>query len=534
MSPDLKRQRTLELLAAWNLALSELQPLVLVVEDLHWCDPSSLAVLGRLIVQSATARVLLLATARPEFTAPWPARSNLVTLQLGRLTKREVLDMLGSLGGSALPADTLDALMARADGVPLYVEELTKAMVEPGAARGVEAIPATLADSLMGRLDRLSAAKEIAQRAAVLGREFSYALLAAVAGLEDATLRYGLERLVEAEILFVRGEPPEAMCTFKHALVQEAAYDSLLKRTRQQLHSRVADVLMAEFPERAAAEPEVVAGHEELAGRTAEAIAAYQRAGEQAQARSAHAEAIRHLRHAISLLKTEPEGGEGDVREIPLQLGLGRSLGAARGFTHPEVEAPYERARVLCEATGDARQLGFALDGLTIFCANGAQLERACMLGARMLAIAEQSGDSHIAVSGHFDVGVAELYQGKFRSSLAHLETARALYSPGRAYGAIGEDLGPTLLAWIANDLSVLGWRDRAIAGSHEAVVLARQLGYPLVLAHALFFEAFGHWRRRDVTAQLESAAHTIALSEAYGYPLYLGVGRALHAAARV
>ena len=255
MNPDVQRRKTMELLAQWNLAISAIQPLVLLVEDLHWSDASSLELLGRIIAQSATARVLFIATARPEFTPPWPARSNSTTLSLARLTKRQARDMVTTLLGETLPADTVEALVARADGVPLYVEELTKAVAEPGAARGADAIPSTLAGSLMARLDRLSAAKEVAQRAAVLGREFGYPLLAAIAGMEDAGLRQGLTRLVDAEIVFQRGEPPDATYTFKHALVQEAAYESLLKCTRQQLHGRVVDVLRERFPERVESEP---------------------------------------------------------------------------------------------------------------------------------------------------------------------------------------------------------------------------------------------------------------------------------------
>ncbi len=533
MNPDLQRHRTIDLLAEWSLALSEAQPLVVLVEDLHWCDASSLEVVGRLIEQSATARVLLLATARPEFTPQWSARQNTTTLSLQRLTKRQARDMVASLLAEKLPQDTLEALVARADGVPLYLEELTKAMVEPGAARVVEAIPATIADSLMARLDRLSAAKEVAQRAAVLGREFSYSLLAAVAGMDQAALQQGLARLAEGEIVFVRGEPPEAVYAFKHALVQEAAYDSLLKRTRQQLHGHVVDVLMATFPETAAAEPELLARHAEAAGRIGEAIAAYQRAGGQAQSRSAHEEAIRHLRKAIILLASQPEGMERELLEIQLQLTLCQSLTAAKGYAHVEVEVAYDRARVLCETTGDAR-LGFALDGLALFALNSGLVERACVVGARMLTIAEQTGDRHLAVSGHFDIGTAETYQGKFASALAHLETGQALYSPGQGYGAIAEDLGPPLLVWIANDLSILGWLDRAITSSGDAVDMARRLGYPFALANALFFKAFVHWRRREITGQRENAAETIALSEAHGFPLWLGLGRALYAAARV
>ncbi len=536
MSPDLKRRKTIELLAAWNLALSEVQPLVLLVEDLHWCDPSSLELLGHLIAQSATARVLLLATARPEFTPVWPARSNLTTVQLARLTKRQARDMVTALGGPELPADTLDALVARADGVPLYVEELTKAVVEPGAARGLETIPATLADSLMGRLDRLSASKEVAQRAAVLGREFAYPLLAATAGLDDATLRHGLARLLDAEILFARGEPPAATYTFKHALIQEAAYGSLLKRTRQQLHGRVADALVAEFPERAAAEPEAVARHAELAGRIDEAIASYQRAGEQAQARSAHAEAIRHLRQAIALLATQPEGRERDTREVALQLALAGSLAAARGYAHVEVEGAYEHARVLSEAMGDTRRLGLALGGLAVSAQTSAQIERAWALGARVLEIAEQSGDRDLTLLGHGLVGTAENLQGRFASSLAHFEAALAPRGPGphERLAFILEDSRPSGIGYTALNLMALGWPDRALARAREAVVLARKMDHPFILAHVLFVETIVHWTRRDATAQRERAAEIIALTEANGLPQYLGLGRTWHAAARI
>jgi predicted ATPase len=240
--------------------LSEVQPLAVLFEDLHWCDASTLELLGRLIAQSPTAHLLVLATARPEFTPPWPTREHTTTLHLGRLTKRQAREMIAALAGEDLPSGTLDALLARADGVPLYLEELTKAVVEPGVTGSIEAIPATLADSLTARLDRLSSAKEVARRAAVLGREFPYALLVATAGMETAALEHGLARLVEAELLFVRGVAPAATYTFKHALVQEAAYESLLKRTRQQLHGRVVDVLLGEFAERAATRGAIDAG----------------------------------------------------------------------------------------------------------------------------------------------------------------------------------------------------------------------------------------------------------------------------------
>jgi class 3 adenylate cyclase/tetratricopeptide (TPR) repeat protein len=535
MNPDVQRRKTMELLAQWNLAMSAIQPLVLLVEDLHWCDASSLELLGRIIGQSATARVLLIATARPEFTPPWPARSNLTTLPLARLTKRQAREMVTTLVGEGVPAETLEALVARADGVPLYVEELTKAVAEPGTARGADAIPTTLAGSLMARLDRLSAAKEVAQRAAVLGREFGYPLLAAVAEMEEAGLRQGLARLVDAEIVFQRGEPPEATYTFKHALVQEAAYESLLKRTRQQLHGRVVDVLREQFPERVESEPEVVARHAEAAGRSDDAVTYYGQAGERAQARSAHEEAIGQLRKAIVLVETRPADVKRDARELSLQLTLGGSLLRARGYAHPEPAAAYERAATVGVSADDAVGLAMARMGVAICCFTRGEIERGRVLAAEVLAAAEARGDQ--ALLGNTNVAVPEQYQGKFASSLAHCERAIAHYDPVQHHRfgrMLGGDQGLAALNASAWNLWYLGQPDAALARAREAVARARGLDDPFDLAYALFFETGVHWLRRDVAAQRERAAEVVALSEAYGFPWWLGVGRAWRAAARV
>ncbi len=536
MSPDEQRRKTIDLMAQWNLTHSAVQPMVVVVEDLHWCDASSLEVLGRLVTQSATARVLLLMTARPEFLPPWTARENTTTLRLARLTKRQAREMILAIGSTQLPAETADALVTRADGVPLFIEELTKSVLGPGAVRDAEAIPATLADSLMARLDRLSTGKDVAQRAAVLGRELAYPLLAAVAGLSEATLRRGLARLVKAEILFVRGEPPDAAYTFKHALVQEAAYESLLKRSRQALHGRVVDVLREQFPERAAAEPELVARHAEAAGRVTEAVDCHQRAGERAQSRSAHAEAIRHFEHAIAVLLTQPASRERDTREAALQVTLAESRTVALGYTSPEVEAAHERTRVLCQAVGDELGLGHALSRLGVFAHNSGTTERACALGAQALAIGERIADPGLLVKAHCDLGLTEVYRGTFASSLAHLETAISLAEPDLARTNLFASGNPGVRALSASawDLFVLGYPDRALARAREAVVRARGLAHPFSVAHALFFETVVHTLRQDGARQRERAEETIALSEAQGFPFWLGVGQAFHAAARV
>ena len=314
-------------------------------------------------------------------------------MQLARLTKRQTRDMVTALGGPELAAATRDALVARADGVPLYIEELTKAVAERGAARSVEAIPATLADSLMARLDRLSAAKEVAQRAAVLGREFGYPLLAATAGLDEAALRHGLARLVDAEILRARGAARGHVHLQARVDPGDGVPVAVLKRIRQQLHAGVVRALLEQFRERAEAEPEVVARHAEAARLTEEAVTYYQRAGEEAQQRSAHEEAIGHFRKAIGLLGPLPEGVQRDKSEIATQLSLATSLTAVRGYAHPEAEAAFLRAHVLVEHLGDAGQLFLPLQGLAVCYYNRGEFDRSIGLADRVLAIAEQTCD---------------------------------------------------------------------------------------------------------------------------------------------
>ena len=532
LNPDVQRRKTMELLAQWTLAISAIQPLVLLVEDVHWCDASSLELLGRIIAQSATARVLFVATARPEFTPPWPARSNLTTLQLARLTKRQARQMVTTLLGETVPTETLEALVKRADGVPLYVEELTKAVAEPGAARSAEAIPTTLAGSLMARLDRLSTAKEVAQRAAILGREFSYPLLAAVAGMDDGALCAGLDRLVQAEIVFARGEPPNAAYTFKHALVQEAAYESLLKRTRQALHEQVVQTLLCLFPERAEAEPEVVAAHAEAAGRIDEAVTHSERAGTQAQGRSAHAEAIAHFRRGVRLLGTLAAGPERDVLEGGLQLALGASSVAVRGYGHPETGAAYERARELFEAAGDQKRLAVALTGCSIASYTRGEMQRGITFAEQALTIAERLDDDSLRLPALVQIALPEHFQGKFTTSLARCEKALALYDASR-HGSVaflvGTDQGAVARGFSAWNLWHLGYPDRALERAREA--LEQSTTHPFSQCHSLIVETVLHWLRRDMPSLSRAVDEVVGLSEAMGFPFWLGWGRAYRGA---
>jgi class 3 adenylate cyclase/predicted ATPase len=532
LHPDVQRLKTLAALSEWNLRLGALQPLIMLMEDLHWCDPSSQELLGLLVEQSPTARVLLVCTARPEFQSRWAPRSNLTAVTLGRLTRHQAREMAVAVGRT-LSAEAVDAIVARADGVPLYVEELAKAVLESETPEAEVPTPATLQDSLMARLDRQSAAKEVAQRAAVLGREFSYRLLEATAGLDRGALTRGLGQLVEAELLFVRGTPPDATYVFKHTLIQETAYQSLLKRTRQELHARVVRAL----EERPAGHQEVVARHCEAAGLVDEAIAHYQLASEAAQTRSAHEEAIVHLRKAIRLVAALGEGPVQGAREARLQLMLGPSLIAARGYAHEETGIAWERARTLAEAGGLLPELTDALIGLAILAETRGYPAQAVDIGERILTLAKRTGDEVHLIVGYGMMGDASYWQGKFEASLEHYQRGFSIYSPAR-HGHLafrfGTDQGATPRSFAAWTLWQLGYPERAYRQSLEAVELARAHGHPFSLALALFYQTMLYWYRGDVVRQRSGAEEVLALGEQYDFPTWRGVSKVWHAAAQI
>jgi class 3 adenylate cyclase/predicted ATPase len=537
VSPETRRRLLLEALSDWTLALGELQPLVVLFEDLHWADPSSLELLGRLIEQSPTARILLLFTARPGFQPPWPERSSVTPLKLSRLTKRQARAVVGALAAGRPLAETVkDEVVARADGVPLHLEELAKAALEPGARTDASAVPSTLQGSLMARLDRLSAAKEVALRASVLGREFSHGLLAATAGIDEPALRHGLERLIEAELLFARGAPPHATYTFKHALVQEVAYESLLKRTRQELHARVAEELQKQLPERAAAEPEVVARHYEAAGRIADAMGWYERAGSHAQDRSAHEEAASALHKAIELAAGLPEAPGRDQRESALQLALGSSLIAVRGWAAEETSQAFERARELAERAGDKVGCGLAIVGFGSSHTNRGHFARTDLC-EKALALVRETGDEELALSTHWYVGFHEFWQGEFASALAHCEQAVALYDAarhGRHARLYGSDPGVAALGYAGASAWYLGRDREAQRLLKESQALAGRLGDDFNLAFAQLFPVAIAHARRDAAAFERAAAEMARIGETRRFPLWLGVGRACWHGARI
>jgi TOMM system kinase/cyclase fusion protein len=539
ISPQLQRQKTLEALLAWLFALGEKQPLVLLVEDLHWADPSTLEWLGLLIEQCPTAGVLLLLTFRPDFEPPWPAHARLPLVALDRLKRKEARSLVvEAISGAVLPEGLVDRIAARSDGVPLFVEELAKGVVESGP--GIEGsvseqdIPETVQDLLMARLDRLGEAKEVAQFGAALGREFPYALLESVAPMKEVALREGLGRLIEAELLYQRGLPPKATYTFKHALVQDTAYESLLESQRRELHGRIADALEKYFSERVAQEPELIARHCEEAGRTAEATSHYQRAGKRVARRSAHPEAIAHFKRAIDLIHTLPESPERDAQELQLQIGLGTSLHAGRGMYSAEVEETYGRAISLSARSGDAPERFQALAGLQIFYRNH-EVTRSLELAEELLAHAERTGEPSQLLFAHSALGLVLHFRGELSKALANEERAIDLHDPieHRSLESLyGLDPGIASYCIASFTLVQLGHPDRALERAAEAIAHAHAGNHLFSLAYALLFCAITHYVRGEWRRMFERSEEAIEISTQQGFPQHISGGIVLRSSA--
>ncbi len=534
LSPEAQRHRTLELLADWLFSLTAEQAMVLVVEDLQWADPSTLELLGRLIEQVPTVPLLLVLTARPEFAPPWGTRSHLLHLTLSPLTRPQMATMVDAIAGErALPGKVVEEVVTRAGGVPLFVEELTKGALKADRLEAL-GIPATLQDALMARLDRLGPAKEVAQLASVLGREFTHELLVAVSPLEAPVLEAAIRRLLEAEILYQRGAAPSATYSFKHALIEDAAYGSLLRSARQRLHERIAELLEKEFPERTAAQPELLAHHYEHAGRTAEAISYYQRAGEGAKARSSNLEAIAHLERGVELTQKLPEDAERHELELALQLDLGAALIAAQGFGTEETRRAWERAQTLCDRGVSPERLASALYGLSTFHGMSSELDASIELGERLIALAQRTRDPGHRLLGYTATGYSKFWQGRFRECLEDTDAALASYDPARhAMLAYGTD--PVVVPSVFGSWALwnLGHPDRAVARAEEAIAHVRAISQPFRLATALSGACALYAFRRDWEACEQRAEENITVSERHGFPLPAGTGKAFRALAR-
>jgi predicted ATPase len=541
LSSEQQKQQTLQALLTILLRISAQHPVLFVMEDLHWVDPSTLEFLRLLVDLGPTARVLTLFTFRPEFMPPWAGRAHLMQITVNRLPRQQSVEVIQQVAhGKFLPSEVVEQIVAKTDGVPLFVEELTKMVLESGLLQEREeryelrgplpplAIPATLHDSLMARLDRLATVKSLAQLGATLGREFSYDLLQAVCLWDEETLQRGLHQLVEAEFVYQQGLPPQATYRFKHALIQEAAYQSLLRSTRQQHHQRIAQVLEAQFSEIVETQPELVAHHYTEAGFMAQAIPYWQRAGQRAIERSAHLEAIAHLSKGLEVLRTLADTPRRARQELGLQIALGQAWMAAKGQGVPEVEGAYTRARELSQQVGETPELFPALWGLWRFYLVRAEYQMARELAEQCLSLAQRAHDPSLLLVAHFVLGATVHLLGEEISARAHLEQVLTLYDR-QQYSHLtfhyGVDLGVWCLSYVAWPLWLLGYPEQALTRSHEAITLAQELAHPHSLASALDYAAFVYCYRREGQATQEWAEAGMTLASEKGLPQFVALG---------
>jgi predicted ATPase len=535
LSSQRQRQKTLETLVAILLELAERQPVLFILEDLHWTDPSTLELLGLLLDQTPTASLLVLLTCRTHFQPAWHHRSYLTEMTVHRLSQAQVAQVVNRMtAGKTFPPEVLAQVVEKTDGVPLFVEELTKALLDSGQLQALHghyactgsvsafAIPATLHDSLMARLDHLVTAKAVAQYAAVIGRGFAYDVLAMVSQLDAATLQRELDRLVAAEIVYQRGVPPRATYTFKHALIQEAAYESLLKSTRQRYHQRIAQVLEAQFPETTQTQPELLAHHSMEAGLSAQAVSFWYQAGQHASQRSAHVEAVAHLTHGLEVLSTLPETPERIRQELALQIALGPMLMVTRGYGSPEVERVYSRARVLSQQVEETAQLFPVLWGLWQFYLATAAYQTSHELGQQLLSLAQGAHDPALLLMAHDALGTTLLFQGALASSLTHFEAGIALYDPQQhralATRYAGEDPGVVCRGLAALTLWFLGYPDQALTRIQDALRLAHELAHLNSLTETLGLATWVHQFRGETQRTYEQATATITSATEQGF----------------
>jgi class 3 adenylate cyclase len=536
MSPQQKKALLFKTFLARLDRLAARGPILMVLEDGHWLDPTSRDLIDQIVDRIQRWPVMLVATFRPELSPPWIGFPHVTLLTLNRLPQAQVVALINRITNhKALPTEVLGQILARTEGVPLFTEELTKAVLESGILHETEdryvlagplpslAIPATLHDSLMARLDRLASVKEVAQIGACIGREFDHELLAAVVSMPEAELAAGLERLVAAELVFRRGLQPAATYVFKHALVRDAAYESLLKRRRQELHERIATSIETQFPQRAEAQPELVARHFAEAGLAKQATPYWLRAGRFAAGRSANMEAIAHLRSGLECVEALPPGELRSRFELSLQLGLGGPLIATKGFASIEVEAAYQRAEQLSRGLQSETDLFAALRGLGYTNQVRGHLREATSLVDQTVALAKRIGDPALQAEADFFAGMTAFHVGKFQSTRDKLEKVMAVGEHGSRYHfeVYGIDMSVLCRGYIGHCDWHLGYPVRALESAEEGLALARKISHPFSIAQALDYLAMLHQFRREPEAAHKAAAESGKICAEYGFDYY-------------
>jgi class 3 adenylate cyclase/tetratricopeptide (TPR) repeat protein len=537
LSPQRKREMLFKALLRQLEALAGSRPILMVFEDAHWIDPTSRELLDLLIDRVTRLRVLLVVTFRPELQHDWGGQPHVTTLNLNRLGGHDGAALVERLAGNAgLAPEIVDEIVERADGVPLFVEELTKAVLESGdrdnrvtavlagSPLPELAIPATLHASLVARLDRLGLiAKEVGQIGAVIGREFGYDLIEGVAQRPTAELRSALARLAEAGLLFCRDVAPQSSYLFKHALVQDAAYSTLLRTRRQELHVRVAAVLERDFSYLIERQPELLAHHLTAAGDTQRAVDQWLRAGQHSAAGAAHLEAIGHFKRGLATLAALPDGPARDGREIELQLARGLSLFSAKGYISAEAGEAYTRARELAERQGDTRQQFTAVYGLWTSAVGAGQLIAGRELSDGLLRLTASGADEGLRLQAHHSAWTTCLFDGDLAAARSHCETGRRLYDPERhrshrlLYG--GHDPGVCGRFIDGQVHWLLGYPEEGLALGRAALVLAERIAHPFSLVSALLFNGVLYLDRGEPEAalQLLDSAETLAAEQRLG-----------------
>jgi len=545
LTPQEKKGKTLKALAGQLTALAAHQPVLAFYEDAHWADHSTIELLGMVIDGVQRVPALVLITLRPEFVPPWPGYAHVTTLSLNRLSQRQVTAIVEQVtSGKSLPTEVGDQILAKTDGVPLFAEELTKTMLESGfleeqadrfVLRGPLpplAVPSTLQASLMARLDRLAPVKEVAQIGAVIGRDFSHELLATITPLGAHTLRAALAQLLAAELVFRRGVPPDVTYTFKHALVQDAAYESLLKSRRQQLHAHVAHALQERFPDRVAHQPELLAHHFTEARLAEQAVVYWRQAGERASGRSANVEAISHLNKGLELIESLSDAPRHANEEFALRMAIAGPLIATKGYSAAEVEETYSRARQLCEQIGPSAELFPVLRGLWNCYFVRGELQRARDLAQRLIVLADEQGDPLRRALARRALGSTLFFLGQFADARQHLDQGIVLddeveaSQDRRAHVLLhAERPGVVCRLYSAWNQWLLGYPDRALTAINAALALSQGLAHAHSLAFTLNFAAVVHlWRREFKAAQVRAEA-AISIAREHSFAQWFAMG---------
>ena len=536
LSPQKRKEMTLAALLTQLSGLAARQPVLVLFEDVHWADPTSLELLTMTLEQLPRLRVLLLLTARPEFTPPWPGHAHLTTVSLTRLNRRNGAALIERVtAGKTLPEEVMDQILARTDGVPLFVEELTKTVLETGLLQERDdhyvlscplpsmAIPTTLHASLMARLDRLAPVREVAQIGAVVGREFSYELLNSVAGLPKERLEEALAQLVRAELIFCRGEVPQAIYTFKHALVRDAAYSGLLRSRRATLHATIAGAFEQRFPEIVEAQPETLAHHLTEAGLFEKAVGYWLQAGKKAAMRSANLEAIAHSQRGIEASGHLADGARKDRLELDFQLVLGPCLIATQGPASNKAMATFARARELCERLGDPPEQLQVMFWLTTASVIRGELPLAEETIAALLQLAEARGNRPALLNAMRGQAMIRLFMGHLTGAHEAIEQAVEAFEASSeqdrlAARAAGQDAGVADLALMSWALWLLGQADTAIMRMDAAIQRADAISHPHSQAYACYYASIFHALRGEFLTAQGYAERCITLSEEHGF----------------